>query len=185
MTIEESTLIRPIYTELQGILTQMPEAGFSKVVFLSKEDVQPIFDSIEELISVANESVYDRYCPVQTQNGYNSREIRIKLSALILRLYGQYFPTEPQPFSGQPAISVNQYQTQKQELTASFVYIINYKLDQAIEQSEKKEDKKLFEKIKQAIQVAKDVKEVAQIMASVAASLKMAERIPELLQRFL
>ena len=184
MTIEESTLIRPIYTELQGILLQLPSN--EKYFELNEDQIQEIIECIKELISVTNDDIYDRFSPKSNKSAsYNGFQIRMNLSALILRLYGQYFPTEPQPFSGQPAISINQVQSQKQELTASFVYLINYKLDQAIEQSEKKEDKKLFEKIKQAIQVAKDVKEVAQIIASVATSLKMAERIPELLQRFL
>lgn len=181
MTIEESTLIRPIYTELQGILLQIPKDDDD----LYDEDVQPLIDSIRELISVTNESLYDRYCPVKVDNSFNARETRIKLAALIMRMYGQYFPTEEQPFSGKPAISVNQYQSQKQELNASFAYVINNKLDQAIESAENKDDKKVFEKIKNAIQTAKDLGDVAKTIAEVATALGMATRIPEFLQRFL
>lgn len=183
MTILESTLVRPIYTELQGIFTEIPH----KYTWLTDEDVQPIIDSIEELIGITNNSVYDRYCPVKDkEKHYVSVEIRIKLSALIMRLYGEYFPTEERPFSGKPVISVNQYQTQAQNISAAFAYQINYKIDQAIEQTAKNaKERKFLEKLKKAVQAAKDIGEVAKTIVEIATSLGLSAKIPEYLQRFL
>ncbi len=106
--------IRPIYTELQGYLSQAP----------NKDKVSTIYDAnlwehvnhaIDEL-GIASEEDYGHFKMIAQRSGQrripslNVDTYRTKLGGLISRLHGKYFSDEPGPFRGMPSTVISQSQ---------------------------------------------------------------------------
>ncbi len=115
-----STQIRPLYSELQGYLTQAPSPGDCQTY--DSGVWESYHAAILELAHMTGKS-YERYMVGVEQNECGSSYVRVaeyrtKISGLIARLHGQFFPGEPAPFAGMPntVITQNQQQTQVQHI---------------------------------------------------------------------
>lgn len=107
--------IKPIYSELQGYLSQIPNKSDSYAQELWNQPNK----AIDELITISGKD-YSRFktSPLQGQLGQFIRveSIRTNLGGLISKLYGEYFSDEQPPFSGMPSTIINQTQTQNQSI---------------------------------------------------------------------
>jgi len=111
--------VRPIYSELQGYLSQAPKKN--KGLIFESSMWEQHNQTIDELNNITGKN-YDRYKVEVKSIDWNrtmrrviySQSYRTKLSGLILRLHGEYFSDEPPPFSGMPSTIISQQQVQSQ-----------------------------------------------------------------------
>jgi hypothetical protein len=100
--------VRPIYSELQGYLSQAPKSvSGEEKIYDDTSIMKQLNASIEELETVSGRD-YSRYKEVGKSMPWNGKErkyfdllsYRSNLGGLILRLHGEYFPDENSLFSG-------------------------------------------------------------------------------------
>ena len=152
--------IRPIYSELQGYLSQAPEATSGREkIYDDTSLVDQLNASIQELEQLSKKD-YSRYKErVQTTPWNNSMRCyfdllsyRSKLGGLISRLYGEYFSDELAPFSGMPSTIINQHQSQNQATYVQILLDFQSKIDDKIKNyAEGSKEKTFLEKIKGAL----------------------------------
>ncbi len=160
--------IRPIYSELQGYLSQAPKAekGYESV---SEESIWEHYHSaIKELNDITEED-YDKFkvSPQRGQVGCFVRvvEYRACLGGLISRLHGQYFPDEPAPFSGMPSTIITQQQTQAQSTKVQILLDLQSTIDNQISKYEKGTPERTFlEKIKEGLSGIGDVNDLVRLL---------------------
>lgn len=110
--------IRPIYSELQGVLPQAPKGDGWMY-----KDQQALWDRFNYLLKKLHEITQDpeylnleiKPRPSEDELIVTATEYRGKVSGLISRLHGTFFYKEQEPFSGVPT-NVN-IQSQAQEQT--------------------------------------------------------------------
>jgi len=155
--------IRPIYSELQGYLSQAPKPEDVYIDDLS------LWNQYNETIDELNEISGKDYNRFQTKeeditkgDGYRSLKVSIyrnKLGGLIARLYGEYFSNEPAPFSGMPNTVINQTQQQSQNFQVLFE--MRSKIDEKIpEFKEGTKEKSFLDKIKSSLSSIKNTTEL-------------------------
>lgn len=110
--------IRPIYSELQGILSQIPEHDG----LLHEQAVWEHYNNlIDELMKVSERQDFSRFKVQPQVQHYRNRsdiyiqalDLKTKVGGLIARLRGEYFADETP--SAMPSTVINQTQVQKQE----------------------------------------------------------------------
>ncbi len=149
--------IRPVYSELQGYLTQAPSAERMSVyrkeaLELSKQ----LSGSIDELNEITGGD-YNKFRTEvfsETANGFsmitlNINVYRLKLGGLISRLHGTYFADESPPFSGMPSTIINQNQHQNQ--TVHILLEIQSKIDEKLNKLPEGKEKTFLEKVKASL----------------------------------
>ena len=152
--------VRPIYNELQGYLSQAPEATSGRErIYDDTSLVNQLNSSIQELEQLTQKD-YTRYKERVQSTPWN-RDVRqffdllsyrSKLGGLISRLYGEYFSDEPAPFSGMPSTIVNQHQSQNQSTYVQILLDFQSKIDEKIRNyTEGSKEKTFLEKIKGAL----------------------------------
>lgn len=180
--------IRPIYSELQGYLSQAP-AGDKGLIFESSIWEQHN-QTIDELNNVSGEN-YNRY-KVEVKsidwNGtmrrvINSQSYRIKLGGLISRLHGKYFSDEPPPFSGMPSTVITQHQIQNQSVHVQILLDIQSKIDEKLrEHKEDSKEKTFLEKIKGSLSRVGDIVELVGLILRTGKELGLS--IEQVLKMF-
>jgi len=149
--------IRPIYSELQGYLTEAPDVKSNGEVLYDKPAFWNQYNStIDELNKIADQD-YNRYkietvtVPWQTRSrqAMDIQTYRTKLGGLISRLYGTYFSDEAPPFSGMPQTIINQNQNQNQ--TVNLLLEIQSKIDEKLPNLPEGTEKTFLQKVKSAL----------------------------------
>ncbi|PIY88477.1 MAG: hypothetical protein COY73_03760 [Candidatus Nealsonbacteria bacterium CG_4_10_14_0_8_um_filter_37_14] len=149
--------VRPIYSELQGYLSQAP-AGDKGLIFEASIWEQHN-QTIDELNTVTGKN-YDRYKVEVRSIDWNrtmrrvidSQSYRIKLGGLISRLHGEYFSDEPPPFSGMPSTVITQHQIQNQATYVQILLDLQSKIDEKLQEyKEESKEKTFLEKIKNSL----------------------------------
>lgn len=161
--------IRPIYSELQGYLSQAPEATSGRErIYDDTSLVEQLNSSIQELEQLSQKD-YSRYKErVQTTPWNNSSRryfdllsYRSKLGGLISRLYGEYFSDELAPFSGMPSTVINQHQSQNQTTHVQILLDFQSKIDEKIKgYTDGSKEKTFLEKIKGALSKVGNITEL-------------------------
>ena len=162
--------IRPIYSELQGYLSQAPEATSGRErIYDDTSLVDQLNSSIQELEQVSQKD-YSRYKEkIQTTpwNNNSARRYfdllsyRSKLGGLISRLYGESFSDELAPFSGMPSTIINQHQSQNQATHVQILLDFQSKIDEKIKgYADGSKEKTFLEKVKGALSKAGNVTEL-------------------------
>ncbi|MBU1557393.1 hypothetical protein KKC45_00305, partial [Patescibacteria group bacterium] len=150
--------IRPIYSELQGYLSQAPEfiPGRERISN-GVEIINQLNSSIEELEEISGND-YSRYketIKTSTSGSLRYFELlgyRSSLGGLISRLHGEYFSDENPPFSGMPSTVINQHQNQNQITYIQVLLEIQSKIDSEIPKFETGSNERTFlEKLKQSL----------------------------------
>lgn len=164
--------IRPLYSELQGYLSQAPENDGGS---LHEESTWGQFHTtIDELNNISGKD-YNKF-KVQPQPMASGRgsyvlvsQYRTKLSGLISRLYGEYFSDESAPFSGMPStvITQNQHQSQNVQILLEIQSIIDQKLAETKDETEKS----FLQKIKTKLSSVKSVGELISLILSTGTAL--------------
>lgn len=162
--------VRPIYSELQGYLSQAPKLESTNVVF-EKSIWEQNHLTIAELNDVTGEN-YDKFKVIvqpwaSSETGYalSMVEYRTKLAGLIARLHAQFFSEEQAPFSGMPATTniFNQSQQQTASFQVQLLLEMRDKIDEKIgEFPEDSKERTFLEKIKDGL---KSVSNTSQLMA--------------------
>lgn len=169
--------IRPIYTELQGYLSQAPT--IEKVPYIYDK---PLWEQLNKAIDELNEKSggdfskfkiadfkqqkhepYSQYIP--------TTDYRTKLNGLIMRLYGQYFNEEQSPFGGFPSTVVQQNQSQSQTTQITMILEFQSLIDRKIYGTGlKPEEKSFLEKVKASLPTVKSSIELMNMCLSLAKS---------------
>ncbi|MFZ2969719.1 MAG: hypothetical protein WA063_01075 [Minisyncoccia bacterium] len=164
--------IRPIYSELQGYLSQAPEIkdayGHSSDLSL----IEQYNETIEELNNISSKD-YNRFKIKEKEiinrsasslgggSFFRISTYRNKLGGLIARLYGEYFPDEPAPFSGMPNTIINQTQQQSQNFQVQMLLEMQSKIDEKIpEFKEGTKEKSFLDRIKSLLPSIKNTTEL-------------------------
>lgn len=137
-------IIRPVYSELQGFLKQVPHNDGSTYI----PSYWTRFNEMVDEISLKSKEGYSRYrlMPIEHGSGFPSialPELRARLGQLIGRLHAAFFSDEPAPFPGMPATAINvsqsqgQAQQQFQQMLFDFQDLLEDKIQSAKTEAEK------------------------------------------------
>ena len=157
--------IRPIYSELQGYLSQAPVIKDSIFSITDADLWESVNQTIEELSRVSDEN-YDRFKIVSKTGGpepeyeyqYVEKDTyRTKLGGLISRLHGKYFSNEPAPFSGMPSTVISQTQQQSQSVYVQMLLEVNSKIEQKLPKfAEGTKERTFLQKVKGSLSSIKN-----------------------------
>lgn len=155
--------IGPIYSELQGYLSQAPEIRSNIEVSSDLSLIEQYNETIDELNNVSDKD-YDRFKIKEKEifnELFNITNYRSKLSGLIARLHNEYFSDEPAPFSGMPNTIINQTQQQNQSFQVQMLLEIQSKIDEKIPKfKEGTKEKSFLDKIKNLLPSIKNTTEL-------------------------
>jgi len=165
--------IRPIYSELQGMLSQAPNEKTNNLgssddelwnrfnALVNKLEEETKDDSFKDFI--INPKLSDwgngRTSPYVTVVTY-----RGKISGLISRLHGTYFVDEPAPFSGQPGVVVSQ----TQNVSVEILIQLGADLQKALDKTETPEEKTFIEAVKDKVGTVKSYIDFLLLVTSMA-----------------
>lgn len=174
--------IRPIYSELQGMLSQAPDN--LNVLHESEESLWVRFNElVNKLASVTDDETYNEFkLKPEINDGYISLSVttyRGRLSGLVSRLHGTYFTKENAPFSGSPQTVISQQANQSVNLQ---MYIqLGISLENARSKAETTEEKNFINNVMAGIETVKSFMEFLLLVLNTAAQFGIpTERLREL-----
>jgi len=164
--------LRPIYSELQGYLSQAPADG---TVLFEPSLWRQINQAVDELRSVTGND-YGRYKMTELEQAHGSSQqfmgseaYRAKLAGLISRLHGQHFHDEPPPFAGMPSTIITQQQTQDQTTHVQILLDIESKIDEKLKAYPDESGERTFlEKVKASLSKVSNVTELPIVILKTA-----------------
>ena len=160
--------IRPIYSELQGYLSQAPKPEKVYSALTGESTWKHYHSAIKELNDITGED-YDRF-KVSPERGQTDQFVRVVeyrgcLGGLISRLHGQYFSDEPAPFSGMPSTIITQQQTQAQSTKVQILLDLQSTIDNQISKYKEGTPERTFlEKIKEGLSGIEDVNDFVRLL---------------------
>lgn len=167
--MEQKEKIRPIYSELQGYLSQAPDV---KTSVTYESDLWEQYNStINELNNISGNN-YDRFKISPKNDGSGEFRMKIvsyrsKLSGLISRLHGELFSDEQPPFSSMPSTVISQTQQQSQSFQVQLLLEIQSKIDEKLNELEPEDKKRGFlEKVKGALTSVHNTAELIALILS-------------------
>lgn len=168
--------IRPIYTELQGYLSQAPKKE-SGHIFESElwEQVNGAIDELNEI----SKSDYSKFKLQSKSISWNrnmrvvvdASDFRLKLNGLINRIYGKYFSDENPPFSGIPGTNIQMSQNQHQSMQIQILLEIQSVIDRKLNEVTDPKEKSFLEKIKSSLSSIKNVSELIKLILTTGSSM--------------
>jgi len=166
----EKEKIRPLYSELQGYLSQAPIDKTPNETVWDKSLWEQYNDSIKLLSETSNDD-HSRFL-IKPEIGdlgpfiYIS-SYRQKLGGLISNLHGKYFSDEQAPFSGMPSTIISQ--SQQQDQSVQMYLNIQSKIDHALRDVENgSQEKGFLEKFKNTLSTASNVNELFKLCFNLA-----------------
>lgn len=154
--------IGPIYSELQGYLSQAPKIRNDIDVSNNISLIKQCNETIDELNNVSNKN-YDRFKVKERDfdGMFNITNYKSNLGGLIAKLHREYFSDEPAPFGDMPNTIINQTQQQTQSFQVQMLLEIQSKIDEKIpEFKEGTEEKSFLDKIKSSLPSIKNTTEL-------------------------
>lgn len=163
--------VRPLYSELQGYLSQTPPIKNNYDAISEPTFWEQINLTLDELSKATNKD-YSKY-KLTSESGDGERFIRLtvvrlKLGGVISRLHGEYFSDESAPFSGMPS-TVNNF-TQMQQQTATQTIILEFQevLNEKIVSTPKENEKSFLQKVKEGLGTIKNTAELMKLILETA-----------------
>jgi hypothetical protein len=158
----EKETIRPIYSELQGYLSQAPKTmdrTDRSVRMAYRRILEQLNNTIDRLNEVSGED-YSRF-KVELEGEPNPLPYRTKLSGLISWLHGEYFSDEQPPFSGMPSTVITQTQQQNQTFQVELLLQMQSKIDEQLHKLEAGDERRGFlERVKGALKSVRNASEL-------------------------
>jgi len=181
----EKEKIRPIYSQLQGYLSQVPKADVESQIYNS--DLLNHYNKvIDELNNISGNNYEDfKLQPVLLHSRFRVlvETYRSKLGGLISRLYGQFFSDEPAPFSSMPSTIISQSQQQTQSFQIQMLLEIQSTVDEKIRQfKDGSKEKTFLQKVKTFLASVGNVTQFVSLLLRVAQEVGLT--IEELLKIF-
>lgn len=167
--------IRPLYSELQGYLSQAPTIKEQPALY--DEALWNQYHEVIKQLSQLTGNDYQRFfLDVKPSSNYmdyyvSCAEYRAKLNGLIMNLHSNFFQNEQTPFSSAPSTIMTQ--TQSTNVQISLVMEVQSLIDKqlygnsGLEQTEKT----FLEKVKEALPTVKSAAELITTLATTANSL--------------
>jgi hypothetical protein len=168
--------IRPIYSELQGYLTEAPPIGEHGNGTTSDNTLWQQFNGTIEELNQISEKDFNKFKVTGIQNGqFGNRFIKIseyrqKLGGLISRLHGEFFSDEQPPFSGMPSTVITQTQNQTQSVSM-ILEIQERVLSQITKYADGTKEKGFLEKLKASLPSVKSAVDVLGSALKIGADL--------------
>lgn len=166
--------IRPIYSELQGYLSQAPKIS-ERPLLRDSSCWEQVNQAIEELNELSGND-YDRFRIETYDKGFGSTvsntDYRNKLGGLIARLHGEFFFNEQTPFNGMPSTIIHQTQQQNQSVQVQILFEIRDKIDKEISKfGEKTKERAFLKKIKSSLSAAGNITELISLILKTAKNI--------------
>lgn len=168
----EKDKIRPIYSELQGYLSQAPGIKGSGVTHDSNFWSQ-YNSTIDELNNISDNN-YDRFRISTERDGSGKQAMQImtyrsKLGGLISRLHGEFFSDEQPPFSGMPSTIITQTQQQSQSVYVQMLLEVNSKIEQKLPKfAEGTKERTFLQKVKGSLSSIKNATGLITLLMNMA-----------------
>lgn len=173
MNEEEKKKIRPLYSALQGNLSQTPTVEVKSYLFEDEAgEWEQVNATIDQLNTITGKS-YDRYklAPVGGRENLSMFLYRTRLGELISHLHAEYFSDEPAPFSGMPSTvqtyNLSQQQSQQQTMMVTLLELQS-KIDQKLSKTTDEKEKSFLEKLKNQLPTVISVAQLIQIILNLA-----------------
>lgn len=167
--------VKAIYLELKGRLSAAPPIDTKKI---EDETLWKDFNKLlDRLSSATGNEDYKTFSISPKQSYYGTQrdpyyynyiltsEYRTKLNGLIMRLYGEFFSDETEPFGERPGQIINQ--TQGQIQTTQIQLIIDFRslIDEKLYNSKLEEKEKDFlKKLKNALSGIKSITDIIKLI---------------------
>lgn len=165
--------IRPLYSELQGYLSQTPDYSSNQTEIYEESTWSQFHSTIDELNQVSGKS-YDKF-KVVSLNAHGGgafvriMEYRTKLGGIISRLHAEYFNDEPAPFSGMPSTIIQQNQNQSQNIQV--LLEIQSLIDKKLSDTTDVVEKSFLQRIKDSLASVKSVNDLLGLILSTGSSV--------------
>lgn len=165
--------IRPIYEELQGILSN----ALSQTDYLHSEEkslwerVNKLCEKLSEITE--EEDFMDFKIEPRYNDGYptvSGNLYRGKVSSLISKLFGTYFSKEDKPFSGSSPKTI---MTQNTSVDIQLYVQLGAELQNALSKAKTVEEKSFVEKVKEKIGTVKTYVDFLLLIVSTAQQFKI------------
>lgn len=167
MTAEMKSKIRPIYSELQGYLSQTPKGNN---IIYEEACWNQVNQTIAELKTVCGNS-FDKFLIEPHRDSkeqyVENDTFRFKLGGLISRLHGEYFSDEIAPFSGMPSTIITQNQQQIQSVQM-FLDIQSKIIESSKQFDEGSKEKKFIDKLKGSLSTVSNVNDLIKLCLKLA-----------------
>lgn len=167
--------IRPIYSELQGYLTQAPPIGEHGNTTTSDDTLWKQFNITIDELNIITGKAFTKFKVIKIERGQNGQYIKVsnyrqKLGGLISHLYGEYFSDEQSPFSGMPSTIINQNQSQNQSQSLSIILELQEKIINEIpKHKEGTKERNFLEKFKPGLSTIKSVTDILSLALKIGA----------------
>jgi hypothetical protein len=173
--------IRPIYSQLQGYLSQAPKGDVP--MFHDDDAISNQYNqTIDELNEITSKD-YGRFKVKSNPDNYGDvrssyivpLSYRTNISGLISRLHGEYFSDEPPPFSGMPSTVINTTQNQNLSVQIEIVMeIVELIADKIKQYEEGSKERTFLEQVKEGVKKSKGAIDLINLILSTATSLGLA-----------
>jgi hypothetical protein len=169
MTTEMKEKIRPIYSELQGYLSQAPSGKTSSI---HHEECWNLYNQTLDELQKATNRDYKKFhiSPVKGMGEIDFIDVgvyRQKLGGLISRLHGEYFSDEIPPFSGMPSTVITQNQQQVQSVQM-FLDIQSKIIESSRQFDEGSKERKFIDKLKGSLSTVSNVTDMIKLCMKLA-----------------
>jgi hypothetical protein len=162
--------VRPIYAELQGYLTQIPDK--KEYFYIDNHFIWEQYNALIEELQKVTGRKYIRFLLVPNGGQIETILYRQNLGGLIARLHGEYFSNEVAPFAEMPSTIITQSQNQTQSLHIQLLLevsdLIHKKLSTVPEGSK---EKTFLERIKASLSSVKDISHLVTLFMTTAHQL--------------
>lgn len=170
----EKEKIRPLYSELQGYLSQAPSVSEQRNAYIYDKALWNQYNDCVNLLSQISGKDYSRFCVTAQRLGSGSVIVplvtyRQKLGGLITRLHGEYFSDESAPFSGSPATIISQSQQQNQSFYVQMLLDIQGKIDEKMPNyNEGTKERNFLQKFKNSLSSVSNVVQLFNLLITLA-----------------
>lgn len=182
--------IRPIYSEFQGFLKELPgESGAYSAI--RQEGIWSSYhESIKDLNGITGKN-YDKFkvdikvagAGFSTPHYISLVEFKIKLGGLISRLYAEFFSNEKNPLDGSPSTMINNSQSQNQNLQVEIALEISDLISNKINNLEKgSKERSFLEQVKEGLKSGKGAVDLVNLILTTASKSGLA--IDEIMKLF-
>lgn len=177
----DKTKIRPIYSELQGMLAQAPVLTSPDEHFSSKAVWEAYNTTIDDLERIMGTSLKKYKISPITEGVYRPvvevADYRQKLGSMIAYLYGSFFNDEAAPFKEMPATSINVSQNQTQSVLIHMLLDVSGQVERGIAQhGEGTKERTFLEKVKSSLSNVQDAAQLIKMLLQIGAELSLSAK---------
>ncbi len=177
--------VRPDYTTLQGYLSQIQKKEGSLGLRFDEvaSEYQTQLKKIIDRLSAVTGNDYSEFEVPMHRAGGNGMNVyqkidmevyAIKMSGLILRLYGQFFYEERNPLDGTPSTVINSNQSQSQQVDIKLLLDVSSKIDENLRRTEDPAEKSFLTQMKEGLNTVSGYADLIKLATTTASGVGLA-----------